>query len=850
MATLFNVKDYGAVGNSRTDDTQAIQAAIDAAAAAGGGTVYIPTGTYRVSTQSSGTVLVLKDNVTLEGGEKAGAIPLIQLDPDASKGDIDGIVRIEGTDTRINHLYIEGYTPYDGEVSAVSVGNNVNVTLDQLYASSVTGAAMDFRAQGSQVLLTNSSAGFSGTGILAEGLVNSTFSDVTASDNDNDGLDLTGPLTLLDVHTYNNNGTGLILRGDAQGRTATVESGNSNSNGGPGVLIDNAQGAVLDHVWVSDNGSSGIVVQSAQGTQILGSEIASNAQYFKAAPEILIKDSTGTQVLGNTLGDQILGEVGMPTYGVEEQGSSNTSLIEGNFIGGMPQGEAKLVGAGSVEINNTAVMTTYGTAGNDTINHYQATYDTLMYGGAGSDTLIGGRGDDTLIGGAGADLMFGYQGHDTFRFTQLTDSFATATGSFADTINGFNVNQDTLDVTALGFKGLGNGHKGTLALSYDTDAGLTYLSSLDANAQGQRFQLALDGDYRGRLTNDNFLTLINGTSGDDDLRGTTHGRDTLVGGDGRDVLAGLGSDDRLIGGAGADRLYGGAGADTFVYTRLTDSQVDATGHDLSRDLIQDFNGAEHDQVDLTALNFTGLGDGYGTTLALTYDSARDVTRLTSKEADSQGHFFQIAFKGDHQQDLASNALQFKPLEGDRITSSYNNDDSRVTGTAGNDLLEGGAGREQLYALAGDDVVRGGPNADVIVGGLGADRLSGGSGSDHFVFEQVEDSYRTANENHTDLISDFSTGSDSLDVRALGFSGSGNGYDGTLNIHYNASTDRTYVRDLEGDAQGRFFQVALSGDHVAELNTYGGIYYGRVGTTEATALTLLGTATATDDAAAA
>lgn len=46
----FNVKSYGATGNGTTDDTADIQAAVDAAHAAGGGTVYFPAGTYKLST--------------------------------------------------------------------------------------------------------------------------------------------------------------------------------------------------------------------------------------------------------------------------------------------------------------------------------------------------------------------------------------------------------------------------------------------------------------------------------------------------------------------------------------------------------------------------------------------------------------------------------------------------------------------------------------------------------------------------------------------------------------------------------------------------------------------------------
>ena len=39
---IYNVRDFGAKGNGTADDRFAIQAAVDAAFKAGGGTVYLP----------------------------------------------------------------------------------------------------------------------------------------------------------------------------------------------------------------------------------------------------------------------------------------------------------------------------------------------------------------------------------------------------------------------------------------------------------------------------------------------------------------------------------------------------------------------------------------------------------------------------------------------------------------------------------------------------------------------------------------------------------------------------------------------------------------------------------------
>jgi hypothetical protein len=63
-----NVLDYGATPNDTTDDTAAIQSAIDAVGAQGGGVVYFPDGNYRI------TGLVLPEGVVLLGQSKEGTI--------------------------------------------------------------------------------------------------------------------------------------------------------------------------------------------------------------------------------------------------------------------------------------------------------------------------------------------------------------------------------------------------------------------------------------------------------------------------------------------------------------------------------------------------------------------------------------------------------------------------------------------------------------------------------------------------------------------------------------------------------------------------------------------------------
>lgn len=75
QAAVFNIKSYGASGHKQQDARQAIQQAIDACAAAGGGLVYFPPGAYTSAT------VALKSNVTLH--LEAGAVWYASRDTNA-----------------------------------------------------------------------------------------------------------------------------------------------------------------------------------------------------------------------------------------------------------------------------------------------------------------------------------------------------------------------------------------------------------------------------------------------------------------------------------------------------------------------------------------------------------------------------------------------------------------------------------------------------------------------------------------------------------------------------------------------------------------------------------------------
>lgn len=76
---VLNVRDFGAAGDGRTDDTAAFQKALDAAAAAGGGTVFAPRGNYlfagRLNVPNAVTLRGVWESVPAHNGIRDAGLP-------------------------------------------------------------------------------------------------------------------------------------------------------------------------------------------------------------------------------------------------------------------------------------------------------------------------------------------------------------------------------------------------------------------------------------------------------------------------------------------------------------------------------------------------------------------------------------------------------------------------------------------------------------------------------------------------------------------------------------------------------------------------------------------------------
>jgi hypothetical protein len=261
---VVSVRDKGAKGDGRTDDTESIQAAIDEVGGTGG-TVLVPGGTYMVDAVKKKKRLALKSDMTLRLAKDA----ILKAFPNDSRkyavlsiSDVSDVTVVGGT--------LEGdRAEHKGKAGEAGMGIRIDNGAKRVTISGVTSRKMW------------------GDGFYVEGAKDTKFCGVTADNNRRQGLSIVEAdgVLVTDSVFKNTRGTrpsaGIDLEPDeASQKIVNVRIQNSKfiDNAGPGIEIAGKRGAVAK-VELARNmfrGNRPILVENAPA--VLASAICDNRQ--------------------------------------------------------------------------------------------------------------------------------------------------------------------------------------------------------------------------------------------------------------------------------------------------------------------------------------------------------------------------------------------------------------------------------------------------------------------------------------------------------------------------------------------------------------------------------------------
>lgn len=274
--TWVNVMDppYGAKVDGSNDDTAAVQAAIDAVAATGGGTVYVPAGFCMVRQ------LVLKNHVWLRGAGTFGTI--LKLLPNTNKHAIINFVSPDGSQPNAQYCGVLELT-VDGNKASQSAGSYHGISLSTNPNNAIGGDPyFDPRHLLQHVRIYKTR----GDGIHLDGRSDTRVISCIAQAVDGVGFDAT-----FDTHFVSCIADGAGLQGFkvANGSVQIVNckafnSGQVTAASGAGFLISNLQGGVsLTDCYSQNNQAQGFaIIDSSRATLsgcVADSNNMSNANY-------------------------------------------------------------------------------------------------------------------------------------------------------------------------------------------------------------------------------------------------------------------------------------------------------------------------------------------------------------------------------------------------------------------------------------------------------------------------------------------------------------------------------------------------------------------------------------------
>lgn len=516
-------------------------------------------------------------------------------------------------------------------------------------------------------------------------------------------------------------GTNLLLTVASSGEVITVQSYfNGDAAGGYALdAIEFADGTVWDIDTVKD-----LVQQSTESAD----------QLYGYADADALNGEGGNDTLYGAGGDDVLDG---------GDGDDNVQGQEGNDVVSGGAGDDRLYGHDGAD-------TLSGGEGRDYL--YGGDDNDDLQGGEGSDNLYGGNGSDILAGGTGNDDLCGDQGDDVYRFSKGDGADSIYDSSGQDRIE-FN----DVDSTEVVVRREGDHLRITIPSTGDSVLIEHQFNRTDTSAHSTSLETVDFADGVSWSFNDLMAEAVEGTEGDDVINGFTsdeiinggdgadeiyghEGADTLLGGAGNDYLEGGEGQDELFGGLGGDQLRGGGAADALHGGEGSDVLYGGDGIDLLAGGTgdDDLRGDQGDDVYRLS-----KGDGADTIYDEGGQDRIEFTDVASSEVvvRREGDHLRITVPStgdsvliERQFDDTGTAVQSTSLEtidfSDGVSWTFNDlMDQAVSGTAGDDLIQGFSQDETINGGDGADEIYGHEGADTILGGVGNDELDGGEGED-------------------------------------------------------------------------------------------------------------------------
>ncbi|RDS81147.1 hypothetical protein DWU98_11430 [Dyella monticola] len=284
----INVLNMGATGNGVTDDTAAIQAAINALPASGG-TVVIPNGTYMINAL---TGLNLRSHVRLSmwGGAYLKAIPNNATRYNIVKAWNVNNVEIVGGNVVGERTQHQGTTGEWGY--GINISGSSNVFVHDIGVSN---------SWGDGILV-----GATGSGSTAVLSANVTLLRVTSTNNRRQGLTICPATQVYVVNSTfsNSNGTapqsGIDIEPQTQGTTQQIRLENITLSGNVGnglEMHENVSNVTLNKVTSENNQGFGVYANGPNGLTITNSDLTEN--YLFGVD--IAGNTTNVQLAGNTI---------------------------------------------------------------------------------------------------------------------------------------------------------------------------------------------------------------------------------------------------------------------------------------------------------------------------------------------------------------------------------------------------------------------------------------------------------------------------------------------------------------------------------------------------------------------